>query len=257
MTTTPPATPAVRRPARRPLAPDREPSLRLDSVSYSYGAIAALDRVSFSLQPGELAYVVGPSASGKTTLIRLVHGDLRPASGRLEVAGHPVHRAHRGQLRRLRRTVAVVYQDCRLLARLTALENVAYALRVADLGLAAGEARRRAAEALGQVGLGRRLDAYPGQLSGGQQQRVAVARAMAAWPSVLLADEPGAHLDAENAARVLELLERLARDGATVLVATCELDPAATARRVIRLTAGVVVEDCVRAAGQRRLRVLR
>jgi cell division transport system ATP-binding protein len=257
MTRNHPAPYPGRRERRRPAASARQPSLRFDSVSYSYGRLTAVDRVSFALQPGELAYLVGPSASGKTTLIRLAHGELRPASGELEVAGQPVTRARRGQLRRLRRQVGVVYQDYKLLARLTALENVAYALRVADLGLSAGDARRRAAEALDHVGLGPRAGAYPRQLSGGQQQRVAVARAVAAMPSVLLADEPGANLDVENAGRVTELLERLAGEGATVLIATCELDAAASARRVIRLAAGAVVEDCVGASGERRLRVLR
>jgi ABC-type ATPase involved in cell division len=257
MTRTPSATSPGRRSRRHLAASARQPSLRFDSVSYSYGQLVAIAGVSFALLPGELAYLVGPSASGKTTLIRLAHGELRPASGDLEVAGHHVQGASRGQLRRLRRQVAVVYQDHRLLARLTALENVAYALRVADLGLSAADARRWARDALEHVGLGRRLDAYPHQLSGGQQQRVAVARAVAARPSVLLADEPSAHLDAENSGRVLDLMERLAGEGATVLIATCELDAAATARRVIRLASGAVVEDWVRTAGERRLWVVR
>jgi cell division transport system ATP-binding protein len=254
--TSSPVAPGLRTTRRLP-GSARQPSLRFDSVSLSYGRIAAVHRVSFALLPGEFAYLVGPSASGKTTLTRLAHGELRPTSGAVDVAGHPVHGCRRGQLRHLRRQVGVVYQDCRLLAQLTALENVAYALRVADLSLAARDARQRAAEALEQVGLGGRLDACPRQLSGGQRQLVAVARAVAARPSVLIADEPTAHLDPESACGVMELLERLAGEGTTVLVATCELDPAATPKRLIRLANGGVVEDCVRAAGERRLWVLR
>jgi ABC-type ATPase involved in cell division len=137
----------------------------------------------------------------------------------------------------------VVFQDGMLLERLTALENVAYALRVADLAVHVRNARRRAAEVLTAVGLGERLDAYPRQLSGGQRQRVAIARALAPRPPILLADEPTASLDDENAENVMSLLKRAARDGTAVLVATCDRDlPAAYGRRVTRLVRGEVVE---------------
>jgi cell division transport system ATP-binding protein len=217
--------------------------VRLDAVSFSYGRGRVLTDVSLALRPGELAHLVGPSGAGKTTLLRLLHGQLRPSGGSLVVHGIPLHRARRRAIRRLRRAVAVVFQDYKLLGRLTALENVVYALRITDLGIAAREARRRAAAALTRLGLEERGHAYPAELSGGQQQRVAIARALVVQPSVLLADEPTAHLDHENAASVLGLLARVAAGGATVLIATCDPALEPRARRVIRLARGEVVSD--------------
>jgi cell division transport system ATP-binding protein len=200
--------------------PRDEPAIAADGVGFSYGQIAALRNVSFSLARGEFAYLVGPSAAGKTTLLRMIHGQLRPTTGWLVVNSLDVGRAGPSELRRLRREVGVVFQDYKLLERLTAVENVAYALRVADLRLAPREAERRAGASLRQVGLGGRLGAYPRELSGGQQQRLAIARALAARPFALLADEPTASLDEANADNVMELLQRVAINGTTVLVAT-------------------------------------
>jgi cell division transport system ATP-binding protein len=202
------------------LPPRDGPAIAADDVGFAYGQIIALRQVSFSLAGGEFAYLVGPSAAGKTTLLRMIHGQLRPQTGSLVVNAVEVNRAGSAQLRRLRREVGVVFQDYKLLERLTAAENVAYALRVADLTLAPREAERRASAALRQVGLGGRLGAYPRELSGGQQQRLAIARALAARPFVLLADEPTASLDEANAEKVVELLQRISLNGTTVLVAT-------------------------------------
>ncbi len=181
------------------MAQTRSPAVRLEAASFCYGRAQALSDVSLTLRAGELAHLVGPSGAGKTTLLRLLHGQLRPSAGSVLVDGVPVHRARRRAIRRLRRAVAVVFQDYKLLARLTALENVVYALRITDLGIAAREASRRATSALAALGLEERRNAYPAELSGGQQQRVAIARALVVRPSVLLADEPTANLDPENA----------------------------------------------------------
>jgi cell division transport system ATP-binding protein len=153
------------------------------------------------------------------------------------VQGTDVGRIRNG--RRLRRRVGVVFQDYRLLDRLSAVENVAYALRVADLRLPRREAGRQAATLLEEVGLGDRLKAYPRQLSGGQQQRVAIARALGPAPALLLADEPTANLDEENATHVLRLLQRAARHGTAVLVATHDAGQvAAFGGRILALERG-------------------
>jgi cell division transport system ATP-binding protein len=220
------------------------PAVAADGLGFGYGHIPALRHVNFSLARGEFAYLVGPSAAGKTTLLRLIHGQLRPSSGRLLVHGVEVSRASPSELRRLKREVGVVFQDYKLLERLTAVENVAYALRVADLTLAPYDATRRAAAALRQVGLGGRLTAYPRELSGGQQQRLAIARALAARPAALLADEPTASLDDVNAGNVMELLQRVSASGTTVLVATHDSGLVGESRcRVLTLHRGQLMAD--------------
>jgi cell division transport system ATP-binding protein len=223
-----------------------QPAIRFDAVSFSYGRVRALDSVSFSVAPGELAYVVGPSAAGKTTLLKLAHGQLRAQQGGLLVDGRDLVRARGRTVRRLRRRVAVVFQDYRLLRRLTVVENVAYALRVADLWLPHRKALERATAALEAVGLAGRAGAFPHQLSGGQQQRLAIARALAARPAILLADEPTASLDRGEARKILALFDRAATDGATVLVATHDEElVAASRRRLIGLSEGRVASDLV------------
>jgi cell division transport system ATP-binding protein len=230
-----------------PTPSDDQPAIRFDAVSFSYGRVRALDSVSFSVSRGELAYVVGPSAAGKTTLLKLAHGQLRAQQGGVLVDGRDLVRAGGRTVRRLRRRVAVVFQDYRLLRRLTVVENVAYALRVADLWLPHGKALERAAAALEAVGLAGRAGAFPHQLSGGQQQRLAIARALAARPANQLADEPTASLDRGEARKILALFDRAAGDGATVLVATHDEElVAASRRRLIGLSEGRVASDPVR-----------
>jgi cell division transport system ATP-binding protein len=221
-----------------------QPAIRLDGLSFSYGRVPALENVSFCIPRGELAYVVGPSAAGKTTLLKLLHGELRVQRGTLMVDGRDLVRARGRTRRQLRRRVAVVFQDYRLLRRLTVVENVAYALRVADLWLPRREALRRATQALEAVGIAERARAFPHQISGGQQQRLAIARAVAARPAILLADEPTASLDRAEAKKILSLFESAARDGTTVLVATHDTGLVAKSRRrVIALSEGRVASD--------------
>ncbi len=226
---------------------DRATAVRFEDVSFAYGELPVLAAVGFDLAPAEVVHLAGRSGSGKSTLLRLAHGQLRPRTGRVVVDGTPVHRAGGGALRGLRRRVAMVPQDSGLLPRLTALENVAYALRVADLRLSPGEAARRARAVLCEVGLEDRLTAMPHRLSAGQRLRVAVARAVASAPAVVLADEPTASLDPEAAAAVMGLFERLARSGAAVLLATTDGDLPGSARRrggrVLRLDGGALVDD--------------
>src|SRR5438876_990164 len=163
------------------------PIVEFAAVTRAYGARVALDDVHFELLPGELTFVVGPSGAGKTTLLKLINREIRPSSGRLWVAGMPAHQIKASRVAELRRRVGVVFQDYKLLPRLTARENVAFGLQVGDLRVSDEEARDRSLDALEAVGLGDRGDAYPHQLSGGQQQRVAVARAVVGQPQLLIA----------------------------------------------------------------------
>jgi len=196
------------------------PAVKLVGVSKSYGRKAVLKSVNLTVGQGELFEVTGPSGSGKTTLLRLVHGQLRPNAGELWVRGRGLHRFWRRGLGGLRRDVAFVFQEQRLLPRLTAFENIALAIQLRDPQLPIRTIKLRATEALESVKLADRRRAYPHQLSAGERQRIAVARALATRPRVLLADEPLNSMDEANAAIITHLLEDAAAKGTTVIVAS-------------------------------------
>jgi len=216
-----------------------QPVVKLTRVSKLFGRTAVLTDISISVAPGELVEVTGPSGAGKTTLLRLVHGQLRPNRGEVWVEGRGLHRWWRRGLGRIRRDVAFVYQEQRLLARLTALENLVFALQVGDPAVPFGTIKRRALDALEALSLAHRRRAYPHQLSAGERQRVAVARALSGRPKVLLADEPLASIDDDNARIVMQLLKEAAANGTAVIVATHK--PTFSATRVLRLPSGKVL----------------
>jgi cell division transport system ATP-binding protein len=213
-------------------------------VSRSYGSRVAVDDIHLTLDPGELVFLVGPSGAGKTTLLKLINREIRPTGGEVWVDGLPAHSMNASKVAELRRRVGVVFQDYKLLPRLTTLENVAFALQVTDLRISDDEARDRALDALEAVGLGDRADAFPHQLSGGQQQRVAVARAVVSQPPLLIADEPTGNLDVETAWQITDLLEDISSFGTTVLVATHNVEIVKRMqRRVLTLVDGRLVRD--------------
>jgi len=206
--------------------------IRLESVWHQYGRRPALRDISLQIGRGEFVCLVGPSASGKTTLMRLIHGEVAPTSGSVWVEGRCIADA---RSRWVRRRVGVVFQDYLLLQKRNALENVEYALRVANLGMHRSEVRIRARAALAECGIGDREDALPAELSGGQQQRLAVARALASRPPVLLADEPTASLDEANAENIVRLLRGISSRGTTVVLATHD-------RHLVRSLQGPLLE---------------
>lgn len=222
-----------------------QPLVRLSRVSRAFGRNTVLKDVDFSVGAGELVEVNGPSGSGKTTLLRLVHGQLRPNAGELWVGGRGLHRWWRRGVLGLRRDVAFVFQEQRLLPRLTALENVVLALQIRDPQVPRRVILKGATEALEAVGLGPKQRLYPYQLSGGERQRVAVARAVATRPRVLLADEPLSFLDDANAEIVRALLESAAAGGAAVIVASHRHSFLA-ATKVLRLPSAKVMSNGAR-----------
>jgi cell division transport system ATP-binding protein len=220
------------------------PIVEFDGVTRAYGSRLALDDVCLALEPGELSFLVGPSGAGKTTLLKLINREIRPTSGKVWVDGIPAHSLKASRVSDLRRRVGVVFQDYKLLPRMTAVENVAFALQVGDLRVSDDEARDRALDALEAVGLGDRGDAFPNELSGGQQQRVAVARAVIAKPPLLIADEPTGNLDMETAWEMMDLFEDIAAWGITVLIATHNVEIVTRLqRRVLTLVHGRLVRD--------------
>src|SRR3979411_3006920 len=220
------------------------PLLELTAVTRAYGTRLALDDVNLALEPGELAFLVGPSGAGKTTLLKLINREIRPTKGEVWVDGMAAHSLKASRISELRRRVGVVFQDYKLLPRLTARENVAFGLQVGDVRISDGEATDRALDALEAGGLGDRGGAFPHELSGGQQQRVAVARAMVTQPRVLIADEPTGNLDIETAWQIMDLLENVAAYGTTVLVATHNVEIVRRLqRRILTLVQGRMVRD--------------
>jgi putative ABC transport system ATP-binding protein len=221
------------------------PLIDLVDVSRHYRVgdndVVALERASLSVDAGEFIVVLGPSGCGKTTLLNMIGALDSPTGGRVVVGGRDITGASRRELFEFRRhTVSFVFQTFNLFPALTALENVAFGADVAGRE----NARERAAEVLGQVGLAKRLDHFAHELSGGEQQRVAIARALAAGNPVLLADEPTGELDFETGVQILDLLHEQSHDGRTsVIVVTHNREIARIAHRVVQLSSGRIVDD--------------
>ena len=220
------------------------PLVEFNGVTRAYGSRLALDDVHLALQSGEFAFLVGPSGAGKSTLLKLINREIRPTTGEVWVDSMPAHSLKASRVSELRRRVGAVFQDFKLLPRLTAAENVAFALKVSDLRVSDEEASERALDALDAVGLGDRGGAFPHQLSGGQQQRVAVARAVVAQPRLLIADEPTGNLDMDTSWGIMDLFGDIASFGTAVLIATHNVEIVTRLqRRVLTLVHGRLVRD--------------
>jgi len=234
--------------------PPSDPLVLLDDVSLTLpgaaGPVEILRGVSLAIAAGETVAVVGPSGSGKSSLMMIVAGLERPSGGRVLVAGHDLDRLDENALARLRRShVGIVFQSFHLLPTMTALENVAIPVELAGRG----DAFAIAAAALARVGLADRVGHYPGQLSGGEQQRVAIARALVADPVLLLADEPTGNLDAATGRVVIDcLFEAHARLGSALVLITHEAALAELCDRQLQLLDGRVVGERRAAAPQLR-----
>ena len=204
-----------------------------------------LHDVNLALAPGEVAAVVGPSGSGKTSLLMVLGGLERATSGSITVAGSDISKLNEDQLAIVRRKhFGILFQNFHLIPSMTALENVALSLEIAESGLTYKQIRDAATAALGEVGLAERLTHLPSALSGGEQQRVALARAMVTRPMLLLADEPTGNLDQSTGARVIEQMFGLARDrGAAILLITHDASLAAKADRVLSMNQGRLSEN--------------
>jgi len=202
----------------------------------------ALRGISFAVAEGELVAITGPSGSGKSTLLHLMGTLDRPTAGTVRVTGLDVAALSDRELSGLRAvSIGFVFQQFFLAEHATALDNVADALLYAGTGIA--ERRHQAARALHRVGLGRKLAARPTQLSGGERQRVAIARAVAGRPAIVLADEPTGNLDSAAGAALLDLLEELNAEGATIIVITHDHAIAARLPRRIAVLDGCIVAD--------------
>ena len=202
----------------------------------------ALAGVSMQIEDGEFCFLTGPSGSGKSTIIKLITGELKPTSGTVHVNGYSLERIRRREIPYLRRTVGVVFQDYRLIEKMTVYENVAFAMRV--VGAREKEIRERVPYVLELVGLSNKMNRHPTEMSGGEQQRLAIARALVNNPSTIIADEPTGNLDPERSMEIMSLLQEINNLGTTMLVVTHDLHLVHTfGKRNICIDEGLVVDD--------------
>jgi polar amino acid transport system ATP-binding protein len=207
------------------------PAVLIDDVYKRFGDLEVLKGVSLNVESGQVVALIGRSGSGKSTLLRCINGLEAINAGRIEVAGHVVDQDPK-KLRELRKDVGIVFQSYNLFPHLTVGQNIMLSPRITQ-NVPQAKAAERAREVLAQVGLSEKFDSYPDNLSGGQQQRVAIARSLAMQPKVMLFDEVTSALDPELTGEVLLVMEKLAKDGMTMLLVTHEM---AFARNVASTT---------------------
>ena len=218
--------------------------LDLKHVSKTYkNGVNALYDVNLKIDQGEFVYIIGPTGSGKSTLIKLLDGEEIPTKGKVEVTGINVGKLKHSKVPLYRRNIGVVFQDFRLLERKTVFENIAFALEV--INVPKEKIRKRGREVMNLVGLDDKGNSFPQELSGGQQQRVAIARAIANKPKILIADEPTGNLDPQKSDEIMSLLEKINREEkTTVLMVTHDITLVNKHRkRTIALEAGHIVAD--------------
>ena len=209
--------------------------------TYEQGNIA-LNGVTMQIEDGEFCFLVGPSGSGKSTIIKMITGELKPTSGTVHVNGYSLERIRKREIPYLRRTVGVVFQDFRLINKMTVSENVAFAMRV--IGAREKEIRDRVPYVLDLVGLSDKEKRHPSELSGGEQQRLAIARALVNNPSMIIADEPTGNLDPMMSFEIMSLLEEINNLGTTMLVVTHAQNLVDSFnKRVITINDGIIVDD--------------
>ena len=205
--------------------------------------VTALADLSIKIDKGEFVFVIGESGSGKSTFIKLLYREEKPTKGMVNVGGVNIARLRNGKVYKLRRKLGIVFQDFKLLPKLTVYENVAFALEI--MGMSEKEIRPKVLEALEHVGLKEKIRSFPDQLAGGEQQRVCIARALVNNPKLLICDEPTGNLDPKTSKEIMAVLDKINKDlGTTIVMATHDKDIVnRMKKRVIRIENGVLVED--------------
>ena len=205
--------------------------------------VAAIAGLSLNINKGEFVFVIGASGSGKSTLIKMLYREEKPTKGIVEIGGINVGKLRNRTVYKLRRKLGIVFQDFKLLPKLTVYENVAFALEC--LGMKGSEIRPKVIKALDHVGLKDKLRSFPNELSGGEQQRVCIARAIVNNPKLLICDEPTGNLDPKTSKGIMEVLDTINKElGTTIIMATHDKEIVnRMKKRVIVLDSGVLSED--------------
>lgn len=198
--------------------------IRIKNVEKKYkNGVTAIYDLSLAIEKGSFVFVIGGSGSGKSTLIKMLYREEKPTKGQIIVGGLNVAKLKNKKVYKLRRKLGIVFQDYRLLPRLTIYENVAFAMEV--IGAKKDDIRKKTLKALEDVGLKNKVHNYPDQLSGGEQQRVAIARAIVNDPKLLLCDEPTGNLDPEKSMEIMKVLDDINKSrGTTIIMATHDKD---------------------------------
>ncbi|MGM8215219.1 cell division ATP-binding protein FtsE [Bacillaceae bacterium W0354] len=217
--------------------------IQMQSVSKVYSnGVSALSGVDVHIERGDFVYVVGPSGAGKTSFIKMMYREESPTKGKVYIDGVDLSRLKEKEIPFMRRQIGVVFQDFKLLQKLTVYENVAFALEVIEEN--PRKIRRNVMNVLDQVGLKHKARFIPAQLSGGEQQRVAIARAIVNNPKLLIADEPTGNLDPETSWEIMRIFEEINSKGTTLVMATHSKDIVNKIRkRVIAMENGQIVRD--------------
>lgn len=212
------------------------------NVTKSFGSIISLKDIDFEVSDGEFVFLTGPSGAGKTTILRMILRDVLPDSGKVLFDNVDITDLRQRDVPALRQQMGIVFQDFKVLSERTVYENVEVALAVS--GVAQDEWKARVDHVLKLVGLSRRARLFPSQLSGGELQRVSLARALVVNPKVILADEPTGNLDWDTAKGIMELLEKINKEGKTIMMATHHEGIIKHGKhRVIKLEDGKIVKN--------------
>lgn len=217
--------------------------IEMNDVWKTYkNGIKAINGIDVKINKGEFVYIVGPSGAGKSTFMRMMYREEKPTSGKITINGKDVGKMKNKNIPKLRRDIGVVFQDFKLLPKLTVYENVAFALEVIEENKTV--IRKRVMDVLSLVNLKNKARFLPDELSGGEQQRVSIARAIVNNPVILLTDEPTGNLDPETAWEIMNLLDEINNRGTTVLMATHNKDIVNSFRkRVIAIEDGLISRD--------------
>jgi len=213
--------------------------INFKAVTKIFGSLVALNAVSFDVKKGDFVFITGPSGAGKTTILKLILGGIVPDKGEVIVDGLNVAKLESKDLPKYRQKVGTIFQDFKVLSERTIGENVSVALAV--IGLPEAEWKGRVEHVLKLAGLSRQINLFPSQLSGGELQRVSLARALAVNPKILLADEPTGNLDWETSDNLMDLFEKINKEGKTVVMATHNMEIVKKyKKRVINIVGGTI-----------------